>query len=129
VDERTVPLNSERDMSTDKFGVAAASAAFGAVLMKMGLKKNDKTDTDSDDDASVSSAKSSVSTRKNLVERGLRVPSVYQDDVTPNFIPIPMDASNPNVVQTTEGVEVGQYRPSGVRGSNNMGGPSTPCMV
>jgi hypothetical protein len=120
-----MPLNAESDMS-DKFGVAAASAAFGAVLMKMGLKKDNTSD---DDDAkSVSSAKSSVCVRKNLVERGLRVPSVYQDDNTPNFIPIPKDASNPNISQTTEGLEVGQYRPSGVRG-HTTGGPSTPCMV
>jgi hypothetical protein len=108
--------------------MAGATAAFGAIMTKMGLKADEKTDSENSDDESVSSVKNAVSARKSLMERGLRVPPVYPEQEPPSFIPIPMDSSNPAVSQTVEGIEVGSSRPSGVN-SFPASKPSTPYAV
>lgn len=129
VDDRSVPLTADGSAAkADAFGIGAASVAFGAIMMKMGLKAPDKTDTDDDDDASVGSVKNAVSTRKSLVEQGLRVPPVYPEQSAPSFVPIPRDPSNPAISQTQEGLEVGDYRPSSVHMAP-ASKPSTPYVV
>lgn len=107
--------------------MAGAGAAFGAIMTRMGLKAEDKTDSDSDDN-SVSSVKNAVSARKSLMERGLRVPPVYPDQEPPSFVPIPRDASNPSISQTREGIEIGAHRPSSIQ-PPSFSKPSTPYAV